>query len=210
MQTDVGAHIQSHIQIHAFKSTHKHRNGPSSSVAELTPSERRYLSFWNVLESTWAAGLCAADSDLGPPKPGKCNVDLFRRYWSPTPNTHKPSHTSPPSPSCICLFIQSVAVWNSGAREGAGWGWRGWRAVVPWLWLWRRSRRGAEGASQEPQLESCWSGSTCSRASSLHRCLLSGHKRRKRENKHCHSLMYYRPAQSGGIHRELMGGKMNK
>lgn len=190
MQTDVGAHIQSHIQIHTFKSTHKHRNGPSSSVAELTPSERRYLSFWNVLESTWAAGLCAADSALWPPKPGKCKVDLFP-HIHPLPHHH----------AYICLFIQSVAVWNSGAREGAGWGWRGWRAVLPWLWLWRRSRRGAEGASQEPQLESCWSGSTCSRASSLHRCLLSGHK-----NKHCHSLMYYRPVQSGGIHKELRGG----
>lgn len=153
-------------------------------------SEREYLSFWNVLETTWAAGLllCSRRWPLTSTERSesvKLSHSLIGRIARVNTRTH--GHSLPRRHSYIhlCVFIRSGAVWSSGAREGAGWRWRGWRAVLPWRWLWRRSRSGAEGESQEPQLESCWSDSTCSPASSLHHCLLSEHKHRKRGN--CHT-----------------------
>lgn len=180
MQTFVGTHTQAHIQIHTFKlkNTYSHTVLQSKQKNWLH-SERKYLSFWNVLESTWAAGLlllCSRCWTLTSPQrlEGVMFIIIGRIAYTNTltsPHRHSLPHRH--SYIYLCVFIRSVAVSSSGAREAAGWQWRGWRAVLPWWWLWKRNQRGAEAESQEPQLESCWSDSTCSPMSSLHHCLLS-------------------------------------
>lgn len=150
---------------HTFKNTNKrrpavNRRGRNSAPAgeDICPSEKS-------LCPQRAAGPSAADSDLWPTL-----VALKAWRWQ---IWDRPSHSFPPSLWCApVFFIRSAAVWSSGARSGAGrWRLTGRGAESGGLSLWRRSRRGATEGSQEPRPESCWSGSTCSPASSRHRCL---------------------------------------
>lgn len=204
---------RTHTQTH----THTH-TVLQCTVAVLTPQrEKVFVPSENVLESTWAAGrlLCSGPYPLTSPQ----RLCYSHIGWAAHTITLTYTPSSLRRHSCctsVRVFIRSVAVWSSGAREDAGWRWKGWRAAPPWWWLWRRSRRGVEGESQEPRPESCWSDSTCSPASSLRHCLLSGHKHKHKHRKrviviaYCHLLMWH---SLGGFRLSLktdLKGKMNK